>query len=282
MKTIILLHGGPLITSLEVDELGYILQHKLVYSLDEGDLFILKSALALTDEVSVCSLGATPPTQAFLFALLHGAQDAYYFGAQDWPKQPLAAAAAYTLQWGLKQNFDLLITGDYGEEVIWAAQAATNMGIPFFNSLISVEEEGNELRLLRKLAKGQRQEILAKPPLVLAILPQLSYAAAPAISEQVKVNEKPIFDNFISYYDCLRRMGIMNTPTWMPQPLKPAAQESYKHLSDLSADDNLNYLLHGPATTRAGLRISDSVQKCAEAIIDYMLQAGLILKKPAE
>jgi len=279
MRTVMLLSGGLLLASQSVDGQGYVLRHKLIYGLDDGDLPSLQAALTLTDALRVCALGAALPEEALRFALAYGAQEALYVGAEDWPEQPDIAAVALALSSALDGGCEVLITSDQGEQALVAAQSAANHGLPCFNSLLSVERQGDRLRLLRKLEKGGRQVILAKPPLALAVLPWPVYAAPPDLDAQIQTQERPIIHKRVSYYDCLRRFPGRETPYWQPEALKPAATAAQLPVDHLSAEARLNALLRGTVTGRLGQRINGSPEQCAKSIVNYLLQEGLIVEK---
>ena len=279
MKTVMLLASSPLVSSQAVDEYGYLLRHKLIYGLSDGDLSAIKKTLALTEDLSICALGAVFPREALYMALAHGAHEAFYIGAEDWPEQPAPTAAALALRLALGQKLDMFVTSDQGDQAVLAAWVAANAGIPFFNSLISAKWQDGKLCLLRKLEKGQRQVIIAEPPLALAFIPVSSCVAPPGLSMQAEAGERPIIHKHVFYYDCLRRAGGAEAPAWQPMPLRPAATVSGRYLNDSAAEARLDYLLQGTAKARAGRRVSGSTQECAGAIIDYMLQEGFITEK---
>ena len=66
---------------------------------------------------------------------------------------------------------------------------------------------------------------------------------------------------------------------WQTKALQPLTQTVWQPDPVLSGEGRLDAMIQGAVQSRHGQKVMGTPQECAEAIIDYLLQQGLLQQK---
>ena len=283
MQIAVILTANALPESYRYNAKGRLQKQQLLYQLTEGDLTALNTALSLKDEadsITAFGLGNNPSKAKLRQALAMGVDAAKQIKGDNWPADIPTQMQAWLWHYYLKQQYDLVILADEAnDDSGLSCYLAQYMGVASINSVIAVEKAGSDLKLRRKLAKGERQELLAKMPVVLSVVPQTLHLAPPSLAGWLRTEEQAVAEIKGDYLALFRMAPAKATTSlaWQTDALAPKPQ-FLQHLSvKAPANERLDALINGVGQTRQNRLVQGSAVDCAAEIIVYLQGQGFCL-----
>ena len=274
LKIAILLNAQPIPESYDIGKDGICIEKRLVTDLLSAEAKAIAEAKALkAEKVTVITYGCQNHDDLLKKALALGADDAVHIGKADWAYEPDVKIVAAALK-SVVKDYDLLIMADlgnslYGSELSVACAVALSRNC--FNGVMEYAVNGDTLRLKRKLEDGKRQEVLAKMPAVIGVLPDKEYCAYYSLTGKLNAESKEIDRFDISYSLLAHQLGIkLKTDYWQKSTLKPQTKLVWKPDANLTGPQRLNSMVTGEVEVKHGEVVEGSAKECVDKIVDYL------------
>ncbi|MGI5825434.1 MAG: hypothetical protein ACOX7J_07670 [Bacillota bacterium] len=281
LKIAVLLNAEPLLESYDIGKDGMAIQKRLVSDLLASEAKAIAEAKAMqAAKVTVIACGCKNLDEILRKALALGADEAIQIGQKNWAKKPDVRIIALALK-EVIAGYDLLVTADTGNSLCGSelsAACALALGCNCFNGVMSYQITENALSLKRKLEDGRRQEVWDELPAVIGVLPEKEYCAYYSLAGKLAAAEKEICRFNISYSLLAKQIKGLNLQTeyWQKDQLRPQTKLVWRPDSCLSGTGRLDAMINGETEIKHGVRVEGSAEECADQIVRYLLDSGLI------
>lgn len=280
---------------------GQVDYERFVQVLDAADACAVEAAVRLKEQfggtVTILTLGPKDAEGALRAALAIGADVVarlWNAAAETWGPFTIAAAlSGYTKSTGLP---DLVVCGyvssDWASGVVGPALAEL-LGWPQITGVsrleaVAQEEPGRQdeqaaaepqavLRVTRKLERGYREILEARPPLLITVTGDLNEPRYPSLPAHLAALKAaiPVVDPLD--YDSALGQGeadettILEMHTPRPLPRRIAAPDS-RH----SAFERIGEIVSGGATGKRARLVEGSPEELAKVLVEFLRERGLL------
>lgn len=204
--------------------------------------------LGLAQEVWALSLGPQGCQTILQRALGMGADQAAHLTLPEEPSPRPLAIASYIAAWARPRAFDLVLCGVMSEDAMQGMvgpMLARLLGLPLVTAVVDLKVQGERLEAEREMEGGLRQRLELPLPALLSVQSSGRQARYPALSSLLKAKKTP------------------------PQQW-PAAELAQPEEREQPAG------WRQPQASRAGLRLSGTVEDQAAALLEILKQKALL------
>jgi electron transfer flavoprotein beta subunit len=271
---------------------------RFVQVLNAADACAVEAAVRLKEQVGdatvlALTLGPQDAESALRAALAIGADEAARLwnpDAAEWGPFTVAAALAASIQ-QLFPTPDLVLCGDSASDrssgVVGPALAEL-LDLPQITNVAQLslkrEEQGDEsapvLRATRKLERGYRELLEARPPLLLAVTADLNeprYPSLPAHMAALKA-KIPVYDPTLWFDSTAMEEADETTllEIHVPRPLPRHIPTPDSHHS---AFERIGEILAGGTTGRKTRIVEGSDEELARVLVEFLREKGFLQEK---
>ncbi|MEW5722716.1 MAG: electron transfer flavoprotein subunit beta/FixA family protein [Thermodesulfobacteriota bacterium] len=257
-----------------LDEVALEQAVRIKETLGEGRVFILSFGERLLEKEAVR-------------ALAMGADHFVHLGGASWGELDAWATAVILSAAVRKVSADLVLCGaaslDQGRGEV-GMYVAGWLSAPYVPQVVglTVLQGGRTLLIERALGKGEREELEADPPLVLAAAKGLCAPRYPCLAERVRARDKEIWHWGLEDLDL--EPGDLEGRVRLGPLLSPRPRTKWIPLLDgrLPAPDRIEWLLAGSGGEKGGAVIEGRPRELAIKLLDFLREKKLAPGKGSE
>ncbi|WP_376797379.1 electron transfer flavoprotein subunit beta/FixA family protein [Thermogemmatispora sp.] len=289
MRIAVCLKQAPDSSSVYVDPIsGEVDRERFVQSLNAADACALEAALRLKEKVGgsilALTVGPEESEEVLRVALAMGADSVerlWHASAADWGPLTIAAALAARLRADSALP-ELIFCGEASSD--WASGTvgpalAAYLGLPQITGVIGLEpleEDGSLLlRLSRRLERGYRERLLAKPPLLLTVHETLNEPRYPSLPAHLAALQATIAVSNpleLLQFACAseaEETTIVEVRTPRPRPHRIPIPDS-----QLSPFERIGAIITGGTARRQTRLVEGSAEELARELVRFLRERG--------
>jgi electron transfer flavoprotein beta subunit len=291
MQICVCVKQTPDSASVYIDPISWKLDvERFVQVLNPADACAVEAAVRLKEQlgasIEVVTLGPEDADGALRAALAIGADSAvrlWHFQSGAWgPATVATALAAYISSRGSLP--DLLLCGDSASD--WSSgivgpTLAERLALPQVTgatSIVAIAREGEvSLQVTRKLERGYRELLAARPPVLLAVTSDLNeprYPSLPAHLAALRASI-PVHDPLpllrATGYEEAEETTLLEMRTPRPRPRHIPTPQS-RH----SAFERIGEIIAGGATGRQTRLVEGTDEELARALVQFLQEKGFL------
>jgi electron transfer flavoprotein beta subunit len=292
MRIAVCLKQAPDCSSVYVDPIsGEVDTERFVQTLNAADACALEAALRLKEQLGAGSvfaltLGPGESEEVLRVALAMGAdtiERLWHPSAADWGPLTIAAALAARLRADPSLP-DLIFCGEQSSD--WASGTvgpalAAYLGLPQITGVIGLEAHQDSgqllLRVTRRLERGYRERLLARPPLLLTVHETLNeprYPSLPAhlaaLRATITVRDPLSLPQFAADFEA-EETTIVEVRTPRPRPHRLPIPDS-----QLSPFERIGEIITGGTSRRQARLVEGSPEELAHELIHFLKERGFV------
>lgn len=297
MHIIICIKQTPDSSSVYIDPItGQIDAERFVQVLNPADACAIEAAVRLKEQqggtIQVITLGPQDAEGALRATLAIGADLAtrlWNSQADEWGPFTVAAALAAYIQ-NTTPSPDIIFCGDSASD--WSSgivgpTIAEILNFPQITSVSQLEavvaqntedtEKKTRLRVTRKLERGYRELLEARPPLLMTVTAELNEPRYPSLPAHVAALRAtiPVYDPLAyamnTTYEDADETTLLEMHTPRPRPRRIAAPNSHH-----SAFERIGEIVSAGATGRQTRLVEGSNEELAQALITFLRDKGFV------
>ncbi|GER81504.1 electron transfer flavoprotein subunit beta [Thermogemmatispora aurantia] len=292
MRIAVCLKQAPDCSSVYVDPIsGEVDTERFVQTLNAADACALEAALRLKEQLGVGSvfaltLGPGESEEVLRVALAMGAdtiERLWHPSAADWGPLTIAAALAARLRADPSLP-DLIFCGEQSSD--WASGTvgpalAAYLGLPQITGVIGLEAHQDSgqllLRVTRRLERGYRERLLARPPVLLTVHETLNeprYPSLPAhlaaLRATITVRDPLSLPQFAADFEA-EETTIVEVRTPRPRPHRLPIPDS-----QLSPFERIGEIITGGTSRRQARLVEGSPEELAHELMRFLKERGFV------